>query len=335
MKLLHFPFFFFLLIAKSVSAQTDAESAQKQMMDSIKNVYLTEAAIRNPLLRQVTISTDVISSSNIRSQLYGNDLFEGKLSQVRTKALLSIPLKSWGKNSLSASFSLFHQHFNLHDVKFIQPIANSFNERSVDKLTVGFTGSYTRVDSLFGRQIIYMGSLSGLTGRSSSIQKVSYLGGVILTLKQTPEKRVSVGLLLNLDPSIDIPVIPFYTYWRKYQNGMELNVNLPQEVSVRKSLSDRFWASFGTSISGSVAFFRYAEPGFPKDVNFSIVDLKTGPKIEYRFAEKLIFGLNAGLLTPIQARQFEVSEKANDYFLKNKINSTPFVNFSISVLPFL
>lgn len=317
-------------------AQTNADAYRKHMMDSIKKVYMTEAAVRNPTLRQIVVSTDVIAPTNIKSELYGNKLFDAKkLSQVRTTAIFTIPVTSWGKNSISTTFSAFQQRFHLSEVTPYQADMAGLEGKTVNKLTVGFTGNFVRVDSLFGHQVIYTGSVSGLTGEASSVQKLSFLGGMIFALKQTPNVRLNLGLLVNIDPSITVPVIPFITYWRKLENNFELNVSLPRELSLRKTISPKLWLSFGTSLAGSIAFFKHNRPDFPQDGNYSTLELKTGPGMEYRFAKKFILGVNAGALTPFQAREFKVGDKANNYFLRNSITTAPYVNFTLSVLPFL
>lgn len=142
-------------------------------------------------------------------------------------------------------------------------------------------------------------------------------------------------MLINIDPSINVPVIPVITYWRKFENDLELNINLPRELALRKTISPNLWLSFGTSLAGSIAFFKHNRPGFPEDGNYSTLELKTSPGMEYRFAKKFIFGVNAGAITPLQAREFKVGDRANNYFLNNKIMTAPFVNFTLSVLPLL
>lgn len=311
------------------------EAARKRFIDSVKKVYLTEAAIRNPVLRRVIVSTDVISRGNVHSELYGNKLLDGNLSQVRTTALVNVPVKIWNKNMVIASFSFQRQHFDITDITGYQPLPASPGDQTENKVTVGFSGTYTRTDSLFGRPVILMGAVTGLTNSSSAIQKMSYLAGVNFTLKQTATTKSMLGFLINIDPSIKVPFVPCYLYWHKYKSDLELNVNFPQQVMLRKGLSATCWASFGTTLSGTVAFFSRNQPSLPDNSNYSTVELKTGPGIECLFARKFLFGVNAGILTPLQSREFERDRNADDYFLKNKINSTAFLNFTLSVLPFL
>ena len=324
-----------IFFAGKTFAQTPQENYRKHMIDSIKKVYLREAAIRNPALRQVTVSTDLISRGEIHSKLYGNELYDGKISQVRTTALLTVPVVKWKKNAISTSFSFFNQYFDVNNVTF--PLYDSIkvNHGYRNKLTVGFTASYQRVDSLLGQMVVYTGNLSLLTGDASSIQKVSFLGGVIFILKQTPVTNISVGLFANIDPSINVPVVPFFIYWHKFKNEVELSVNLPQQVMLRKALSKNAWFNLGSSLTGAVAFFQSEQPGIPRNINYSSLDVKSGAGLEFRLSKIVLLGINGGVMTPIMSRQFELNKRSDDYFISNKINTTPYGNVTISLLPFL
>jgi hypothetical protein len=323
-----------LLLARLSFAQT-TNLENKKVLDSVKHLYMVEAALTNPLLRQGIISTDIIAPGNMQSYLHGNKLFDAKIKEVRTNAIFNVPVKSWGKNSITATGSFFQQHFDLDDIKPYQPGLDLGNQKIIDKVTVGLSVSYLRVDSLFGHQVVYTASITGVTGSASSVQKVNYLGGIIFTMKQTPVTRMGLGLLLNIDPSITFPFVPVFTYWHKFGNGLELNVTLPQQAMLRKKLSRKFWINFGSTLGGSIAFFKNNTPGIPENGNYSTIDIKTGAGFEYRFTRRFMFGMNGGILSPIQAREFEQGDRSSNYFIKNKINTAPYINFSLSVLPFL
>ncbi|MBL4674728.1 MAG: hypothetical protein JKY70_00730 [Mucilaginibacter sp.] len=181
--------------------------------------------------------------------------------------------------------------------------------------------------------MIYTASISGLTSESGSIDRVSYLGGLIFTLKQRRDMRSSLGLLINIDPFLKTPVIPVYTYWRKYKNGTELNVNLPQQIMLRKPFSSKLYGTLGSSLAGTMAFANYDQSFLPDKVGYNTLDIKTGPGLEYRIAKKFMIGVNAGVLSPIQSRGFDINKDASEYFLKNDRSSSFYFNFTLSLLP--
>ena len=128
-------------------------------------------------------------------------------------------------------------------------------------------------------------------------------------------------------------VVPIFAYWHQLNNKVELNLNLPQQLSLRKGLSPNSWVTFGTYLSGSMAFFRNSSPALPRDANYSSLELKTGPGLECRFGKIFMAGINGGIMTPVMSRIFERSETSNHYYINNRINTTPFVNVTISMLP--
>src|SRR5689334_11272871 len=93
----------FTLISINLFAQSPEELYRKKIMDSIKRVYLMEAAIRNPALRRVVISTDLVAGGHMVSKYNGNKVLEAKQQQIKTTALITVPLASWKKNTLTAT----------------------------------------------------------------------------------------------------------------------------------------------------------------------------------------------------------------------------------------
>ncbi|PUV24483.1 hypothetical protein [Sphingobacterium athyrii] len=324
-----------LIISINSYAQVKQAKLEKEKADSVKLFYITEAAVRNPILRQIVVSTEVTGNSTIKSDLYGNRLFEGKVAQSRTSALLTLPLVSWGKNSITGSFLFEHSEFSLSDIKTASPeYQGIFQDPKLSRNTVGFNASYQRIDSLFGRNVVYAANINGVTAKTGSIQRVNFLGTVIINLKQTATTNFSAGLVLNIDKSINFPIFPVVTYWHKFPNEMELNVNLPQQAYLRKNFNSKLSASVGTTISISSAFFEYPDQAFiPQNFNYTVMGLQNGVGIEYRLAKKIMISLNGGIQTPLSARAFKVGERSADYFINNKICPSPYVKLSVSLLP--
>lgn len=324
-------------ITMNTYAQTTESKKEKKKSDAMKLNYYSEAAVRNPILRQVVVSTEFSGNADIKSELHGNKLFDGKISQSKTNVLLTIPLLSWGKNSITGSLLFENQQFRLSDVKAYQPeYQNALNDLKLNRNSVGFSAGYQRLDSLFGRNVVYMANVNGLTGKEGSIQRLGFLGTFLVNLKQTETTNFSAGLVLNIDKSVNFPVFPIITYWHKFSNGLELNVNLPQQAYLRKDINNRLSTSVGTTLSASSSFFNYKNQSImPQDINYTVLGLQSGVAVEYRLGKKIILGLNGGVQTPLSARGFEVGESSNDYFLQNKIGAAPYVKLSVSLLPML
>ena len=327
---------FLLLIAlfTSAIAQTTQERAKKRIIDSLKMEALSGYAMRYPQLRQGSFATDFIGSSNVKAELNGKELFEGKTTVTRIRSVFSVPIAQWGKNAITGTVSYQQQHFETTNIKSFDPQFSS-NDRSLTKSTVGFTASFSRADSIFGKQVIYSGSISGITDEASSIKRVNYLGTASVPLKRTPYSSLTVGLVVILDPSAVAPFIPIVSYWRKYKKSdLELFVDIPSRIALRKQLSKRSWTSIGSELGGSLSFFELNQPSFPQNNIYSNIEIRTGATFEYLLTKKIIFGINGGLFTTASNRMFDRNNKPTDYFYKSTNGSSPYISFSISLLPF-
>ncbi|WP_158796419.1 hypothetical protein [Pedobacter sp. L105] len=322
------------LIQTSAIAQT-LPKTKEEKADSVKSVYLDDIATRYPILRQGAISTEVLATGNSNSELYGNPLYKGKIQIVRERANFNVPISKWVKNSLLGSVNYLEQHFEINHVQDFNPQVPIYNQ-SFNKRTVGVSLTYSRNDSLFNTPVIYSGTIAGYTDQFSSVQRLNYAGTITFPLKHTATTSYSLGLVVIIDPSTPSPVLPIFSYWHKFQtDDLELYIDLPTRALIRKQLSARAWATFGTELSGSFAFFKLDQPQVPHDDTYSTLELKTGPSFEYKISQKVIIGVNGGLFSTLTARMFERNTNPNDYFIRNRNNSVPYANITLSFLPFL
>ena len=313
-------------------AQSDDKSIKKKMVDSIKMAYLTEASIRQPLLRQGNISFDVVGNANVESKFNGNTIYSGKVNLTRLRSNFNIPIVQWGKNSIVGTVTFVQQHFNAEQDD--NPSQPRVPDLSLNKVTVAGTVSYSRVDSLFGRQVIYSGSISGITDDATTIRRVTYIGTILFPIKRTANTSVMVGLAGFIDRYSTIPVIPIITYWHRFESKLELTLD-PSAFSLRKPLSKNSWVTLGTGIEQNFTFYGAGEFSFPTDAIQSTLDLKSGLSFEHLFGKKLMIGIRGGAMTNLNSRFYRPGESGNDYFIKNKNGTAPFVNVSVSLLPFL
>jgi len=315
-------------------SQSTVQSIKQKKIDSIKAVYLDNAAISYPLFRQAAISTEVIGNANTTGDLFGNPLFKGKVNMTREKADFNLPFATWGKNSLVGSFSYINQNYNITQVRDYNtqvPIKDmNFNTQ-----TIGFSLSYSRHDSLFNQPVIYSGTLASYTNQLSSIQKVGYLGTVVFPLKRTATNSFNIGLAVIVDPSSFFPVLPVFSYWHKYDNGNELFLDLPSRIALRRQLSPDSWVEVSTELASTFSFFSINEPPLPQDAQYTLIELKTGPSYEYRVAKKVILGVYGGFFSTVDSRFSKRNADWRNYYIRNHTGAAPYLNFTVSFLPFV
>ena len=250
----------------------------------------------------------------------------------RLKANFNVPISSWGKNSINGSVNYLRQH-----LAFAENPTNATSLPSADytRSTIGISAVFSRRDSLFKRPVMYSAGISAFTNELSSIRRISYTGTIIFPLKQTANTITNVGVLLIVSPNSTIPVL-YFGYWHKFTNSpLELNIDLPSNVALRMPFSSKAWATVGTAIDPSLTFLTYETPTSSIDLVHNVLDLKTSLSIEHIIGKKMIFGVRGGVINNITSRVQKNTAKMKDYLIDNKSSAVPFVNFSISFLPFL
>jgi len=325
----------FSLLLSSAFAQTTQELAKQHMIDSIKMAMLSDYATRYPTLRQGAFATDIISGRTVTGELNGKDLYEGKMNVTRIRSNFNIPVAQWGKNTISGTLSYQQIHLETKEITSFNP-AFSTADRSANKSAVGLTATFSRTDPIFNIPVSYSGSLSGLTDEFSSIKRINYLGTVSIPVSRSKYSSLTLGAVLILDPSAVAPFIPIISYWHKFQaSDLDLYVDLPQRIVLRKQLSKRSWATVGSELGGNIYFFDLNQPAFPQNNIFSTIDVRTGATFEYLVTKKLVLGVSGGLYTAASSRMFDHNDKPDDYFFRTSNGSAPYISFSVSFLPFL
>lgn len=326
--------FILLFILHNLSfAQSGSMAIKKKMMDSIKMVYLTDAAIRQPLLRQASVAVDVMGNANVDAKLNGQSIYKGKAEITRIRTNFTLPVYQWGKNSLSATVYYVRQHFKAEQDNSPQQAVPDLN---FNKSTITGTVSFLRVDSIFGRPVIYSASITGLTNEASSIRRTTYIGGMLFPIKRTPNTVIMAGAIVLVDNYSPLPVSPYFSYWHKFDDSkLELTIDLPSLVGIRKPLSKNSWVTFGTSLEQNFTFYNAGELSFQRDVTQSTSDLKTGLSFEHLFGKKLMVGIRGGAMTNLSNRSYLPGDSYKNYFINTKTGTAPFFNVSVSLLPFL
>lgn len=295
--------------------------------------YLSEFAKRQPMLRQGGISYDV--NGNTKSELLAEDgslLYKGNTEISRTKMNFNVPLSSWGKNRLNGSIVYLKQHYAFAENRI--PGMASAPVGTLDRASVGLSASFSRGDSLFNTPVIYSASISAFSNELTSIRRVSYSGTVIFPLKQKENTMTNLGIVMVVSPNAVLPV-PYFSYWHRFPSKLEFDLQLPYGASLRWPLSKAAWTTFGTFIDPNFTFFNQDTPTSSTNLVHNMLDLKTSLSLEHMLGKKLVLGVRTGIVSNLNSRVQKDNASQKDYLVKMKSNAVPFLNFSMSFLPFL
>ncbi|RAJ33090.1 DUF6268 family outer membrane beta-barrel protein [Pedobacter cryoconitis] len=331
-------FYFHILIAacSTANAQTARKAAAiKRMTDSLTMEGLSAFAMRYPQLRQAYFATDFIGKADVKAELNGKDLYEGKMNMTRIRSNFNVPISNWGKNVVTGTIGYQQQHFKTTEIKSYDP-RFSTADLSETKSTVSLSASFGRSDSIFNKLIFYGLGISGVTDELSSIKRLNYIGSISVPIKRNETSALTIGLVVIIDPSAIIPAVPIVSYWHKYKaSNVELFIDFPSRVVLRKQFTKKTWATVGSELGGSLLFFNLDQPSLPRNSIYTNAEVRTGLTFEYLVTKKLILGMSGGLFTTTPSRMFDRNDKPDDYFFKAKNGSAPYLTFSVSFLPFL
>lgn len=320
------------LLTTSAFAQTKTEDPVRLKMDSVRNLHMEQAAFRYPILRQATVSSDIIFRGAVRSKLYDQDFYQSRLQTNRIRGNFNIPVAKLGKNLISSSVGMLYQQMNLDNSIGSPPIGD---EKSIDITTLSLQLAVSRSDSLFNRPVVYNVGVTGLTNASFSQSRFIVTGLVSFSLRRTATTSLSIGALFAIDPSSPSPVVPFVSYFHSFNAlHLELYADFPSRLVLRRPLSPKSALSLGSNLGGNLAFFNINQLALPQDAMHTVLELKTGLLYEYRISPKMVLGLNVGMFSILRSKLLDSKGSASDAFIENKNSSVPYVNMSVSFLPF-
>lgn len=309
---------------------------KRKMIDSIRSARIDEAALIYPRIRQLTITHQSSGEGNIRSKLYGNDFFSGRMRMSRTTVNMNIPILTQNKNIIVASVGFVHQFFDLDQITTQNP-EYSVSEETRYIPMVNLAASFNRRDTIFNIPVSLTASVGGIFNPDFASKQLRFLGVLTVPVIRRENTNMTVGLILNIDPSSLTPFIPLISYSHKFKElDVYLLADLPYRAALRKTIGKRNSLSIFSEMAGNNSFFGFNDSNstLPHRMTFATTELKSGLMFEHRLTKKAILSFSGGLNSTLQSRIFRVGAKQNDYLIKNKTGATPFVQVGFSLLPF-
>lgn len=322
-----------LLCSAGAYAQNMFSMASQHPADTNKS-EAHEHAIHFPSLRQAAVTVDLFGSGHFDSKLNGKDFASGKSRNARISSYFTVPISSWDGNVIGATIYHTENFFDVRNVanQLASPRVNTGNS---SKSTLGLSLNFSRTDAIFHTPVIYSAVFTGISDNLSTIRRFNFNGSVAFPLKHTADTYLSLGVLLLIDPSAPIPVLPVVNYFQKINNhGLQLAVDLPQGASIKQSLSRNAWVYLGSNYNTYASFYQSGNPSLPGRFSYNTIEVKSGPGFEYLLGKYVILGVSGGVNTTVSARTIAKGSRYNDPFIKTTGKSAPYGEFRISLLPF-
>ena len=308
----------------------------QRIRDSLKVIYLEKAAIKNPIIRQASIAGEYISSMSVKTNLHGKEFYKGDVQILRNRANLTIPLIRWGSNTISASAAFLNQQMYLSNASItLNDQQKMAMDTTFSKSTMRMTVSYTRMDKLFSIPVVYGLGVAGLIDQETGKNYLTYTGLISFQVIRSQNTSLMLGMVVNKDPYSLIPAIPLISYSHMFKGlGVELFVELPRRIAVQKELTSKSWLTLGTELGGNPLFFSLRSDILPRDAINNTFEVKSGITYEYRLSKKAILGINGGFFTLVSSKLAKANRVNSTITSNSNRSSVPYVNLSLSFLPF-
>ncbi|MEK6485951.1 hypothetical protein [Myroides odoratimimus] len=301
---------------------------KKDSISSPKQVVVY-AADKFTIIRPLNIEFSNVSPYNFSPQKGITSLEEGKVEdfkQVKVSASINfIKNKNWVLGT-TLGYKFTHMKTDLFDFKSVNPsmVQEDFHYHFTSLNFVYFS-------TLFGKRTVFSSSLI-VEGSDRHFERVKGLVSGIVVLKSEAKTKMSLGLLGNIDPTSQVPILPIFTFEYRFNNGMVFDATLPKSVYIRKNVFDAGRISFGSEMDPT-SFYLYNVDGTSQRYEYRQIDVNSGVIYEYAVGDFLITG-KAGIKITPSARIFEKEESFNHSVVELKPDPTFYFNVGVSFNPF-
>ena len=323
-----------LLCSAGAYAQNMFNMASLHTADTLRSER-QEQAIRYPSLRQGSVTVNVFGSGQFDSEdIDGKAFASGKSQTARISSFYTIPITQWNGNAFSATVYHNYQFFKFSEVKGQLP--GTLPEKSnFSKSTVGLSLNFSRTDAIFHTPVVYAAVVTAITDELKSIKRFNFNGSIAFPVKHTAGASLSLGALLQIDPSAPFPVLPIVNYYQRLNySGLHLIADLPQGVMLKQTLLKNAWVYLGSTFNTFTSFYEPNNPSLPEHFSYNTIEFKTGPGFEYLIGKYVMLGISGGINTIASASIIAKGDNYKDAFIMNTNKATPFGEFRISLLPF-
>jgi hypothetical protein len=325
---------FCLLVLVITPAISQVEENKKQSTDSLKQKTVIGIKEKFPRVRFLNFEYGQSLSRDFDSELFDQAFQEGKIkAQRQFSAVANIPIYRTRKWSLTGSLNY---EFNELEFDNIETTDVTVFEQNgiVDFHNFSTALSSTYFSTLFKKPVIYNASLI-VDGNDKGFERIKGLVGLSFILKRTERTTMTLGAIVFVDPTTQIPFFPTFSYNHRFKNSKwEVDFILPQRLLFRRFVGENGRFSIGSSFGATGFYVNVDNPEFADVFEYSQLEIKSGIIYEHRFNNYLIGTFQGGIQNFISNRLTEKGEPTSDFIYQNNQNATGYFQAGISIDPF-
>lgn len=324
----------FLITAFAPVFSQDREGTQQQSTDSLQQKATQGIKEKFPRTRILNFEYGQSLSRDFTSELFEEGFQDGEIKTQRNfNVSANIPIYKTRKWGVTGSLNYQFSEFEFDDIEttgisvFEQNGIVNFHNFSV-------AVSSTYFSTLFKKPVIYNASLI-VDGNDEGVERLKGLAGLSFILKRTERTTITLGAIVFIDPTSQIPFFPTFTYNHRFKNSKwEVDFILPQRLLLRRPIGENGRFSIGSTFGSTGFYVNVDSPGFADVFEYSQLEIESGIIYEHRFSNYLIGTFQGGLQNFISNRLTEKGEPTSDFIYKNEQEATGYFQVGFSIDPF-
>jgi len=268
------------------------------------------------------------------SELFGERFQEGEVRfQQNFQATANLPLYASQRLYLMGSFNYRYTAFEL-DNMVVDGVEDDNQNGGIKFHYFSTTLRSMLYGSLFNRPVIYNASLL-IDGNENGFERMKGMLGLSFVIKQTKRVTMTLGAVVFVDPTSQIPFFPAFSYNYHFRNpAWELDFVLPQRLLLRRYIGENDCLSVGSTFGSTGFYVNMGHPDFATVYEYGQLEIRSGITYEHRFNDYLIGTFKGGVQHFIGNRLTEKGEPTGDFIYKNEQRPTGYFQIGISIDPF-
>jgi len=317
---------------RSQTADTPSQKQQFQDTTNMRRSALHYASRQFAMVRPINVEFSQVAPYSYTPKRDGVSLPESKVStyhQIKANANLYFLAKK--KLILGATFSYRYtsadNDFTVPSSGLVHTVKNDFTYHSTSL-------NFTYISKIFNKPFFVNSSLI-VDGSEKHFERLKGLAIGTMVLKADTRTKFMAGVLVNVDPSTQLPLLPMITYERKFNNGMMLDLMMPKQLLVRKQVLGRGRISLGTELDRNGFYLYNVEGQLPSQrYAYRQIELDNGIIYEHLIGNYFIVTARTGAKWIAISRLFEKEKTFNTAWLETAAKPTAYFNVGISFNPF-
>ncbi|MGO4290264.1 hypothetical protein [Chitinophaga sp. RAB17] len=192
--------------------------------------------------------------------------------------------------------------------------------------------NFTYFSTLFNKRTIYSASVM-VDGSDKHFERVRGIVTGTMVLKANQRTKMTAGMLISIDPSVQNPFIPAFGYEHTFGNGLIADINLPKSMYLRKHVLNNGRVSLGLDMDRT-SFYLYDIDGTSQKYEYRQVDINSGLIYEHLIAKYFVITAKAGMKMSPQGRLFRKEDSFGSPVFEITPDPAFYFNIGISLHPF-